>query len=624
MKLACRQKSLCLLTCVSVFMLLIVSCAVGDKNNPGTISDLTIDELTRLLEWTAPGDNGNQGTVTIYFPRYFSDQQVADILGVPNLNGVPFDEIQNAVIDNFNDATQVPDYQVPQSAGNTENFLSPRLDITGNTSYFYSIRSNDETGRSSQPSNVAELTTPLQNVQYVSGEAGSCVGQSVSAGNYNGDKIIQSVCVINSSSGNCTGSGQDISLNDIAIGDPCLGKVYIFYGQNNLTNNGNNVIDVSLADVTIIGNAADGFGASLASTNSLNGASIAQDLVIGAPDFNNGTGKVYVFFGDQNLPSEVNLVDGSTDHFEIEGENPGDNFGFALSNGSGVTNGKTVFIVGAPFYNSDTGRTYVLKGGALDKNTVNQAATKAQAIFTGQQTGGMFGFDIAPLGRVDSGGNDEFGVGAPELGRAYVIFGKSNLQSKDLATDTTDVVVLQGNASDGFGSSIAGDGDIDEDGLGADDVIVGAPGTDSDTGAVFLYSGNDLKDALNQGTVPPVETVYNGISPGDLFGTSVSVFPFLTPGLLSEQRNTAIVLEYMQNNADVGIGAPGIPNGAVYLFFGQENMPATISASDANLTFTGQDGSSGFGSVLEQLEDVNGDQLDDFGVGGSGFINVFY
>ncbi len=329
-------------------------------------------------------------------------------------------------------------------------------------------------------------------------------------------------------------------------------------------------------------------------------------------------------FGDKNLPSVIDLVNGSEEHIEIEGENPGDNFGLTLSNGSGVTNGRAVFIVGAPFYSSDTGRVYVFKGGDLDHNNVNQAATTAKAIFTGQEAGGLFGFDIAPLGRIDNNGSDEFGVGAPELGRAYVIFGKSNLQSKDLATDTTDVLVLQGNAADGFGTSISGDGDIDEDGLGTDDVIVGAPGTNSDTGSVFLYSGEDLETNLKDGTTPVAETEFTGLNPGDLFGTSISVFPFLTPELISEQRNTAIVLEFKVVNADIGVGAPGVPNGTVYIFFGQDDFPATVSASEADLTVTGKDGDSGFASLVENLEDVNGDLEDDFAVGGTGFIDLFY
>ncbi|HSC34065.1 MAG TPA: hypothetical protein VLG45_02225, partial [Thermodesulfobacteriota bacterium] len=117
MTLARKFKSFYFFTLISLIAML-VSCAVGDDKTPGTISDLTSDEITRLLGWTAPGDNGQSGTVTIYFPRFYSDEQVAEILGVPNLDGVPFPEIQEAVRDNFKDATQVPDFQVPQPAGN--------------------------------------------------------------------------------------------------------------------------------------------------------------------------------------------------------------------------------------------------------------------------------------------------------------------------------------------------------------------------------------------------------------------------------------------------------------------------------------------------------------------------
>ncbi len=622
MKFGRKLKSIYIFACISIFAL-VVSCAVGDSSTPGTISDLTADLITRLLNWTAPGDNGNSGTVTIYFPRYLDDGQVAEILGVPNLDGVPFSEIQDAVIDNFKDATQIPDFEAPLPAGSAESFLTPRLDITGATRYFYSIRSNDETGHSSNPSNVAELTTPLRKVRYVSGAAGSCIGRSVAAGNYNGDEITQNICIVENDQDQCSGGGLNIGINDIAVGDPCLGMVYIFYGGNDLTNNGSTTIDVADADVTIIGNASDGFGASLATSNDSGGDKKAQELIIGAPEFNGGTGKVYVVFGSEQLPSVIDLVSGTEEHVEIVGENPGDNFGYTVAQGSGVTNGKGVFIVGAPFYSSETGRAYVFKGGDLDTKAV-VSATNAKAIFTGQETGGQFGFDISLVGHIDSGGTNDFGVGAPGIGRAYVILGNNDLKGKDLATDTTNVLVIEGSADDGFGMSISGDGDIDEDGQGTDDVIIGAPGTNSDTGSVFLYSGEDLKTALKDGTPPVVETEFTGLNPGDLFGTSISVFPFLTPGLLAKQRDTAIVLQFQVSNADFGVGAPGVPDGAVYVFFGQDNFPAQVPAGDADLTRVGKAGDSDFGSVVEGLEDVNGDEEDDFAVGGSGFMNVFY
>lgn len=596
---------------VYVLLLLIftVSCAVGDDTPPATIDDLTSDVVTRILNWTAPGDNGNQGRATIYFPRFLDNEQVAEILGVPSLEGVPFSEIEAAVIDNFNDATQVPDFEQPQPAGSPESFLTPRLDISGETMYFYAIRTNDEVGNSSKPSNVAELSTPLQDVRYVSGEPGGCLGESITSANFNGDENDQ--------------SDQKISINDIAIGDPCVGRVYIFFGQNDLTDSGSTVIDVSNADVTIIGDPMDEFGASLGNTPDFEGDLRAEELIIGAPGFDNGRGKVYVVFGSRELPSVIDLINGDVEHLEIVGENAGDNFGFSVEDGTRVLKGQGLMIVGAPFFGGDTGKVYVFRGPALEKDVENPASD-AGATFTGQSAGGFFGFDLALVGEIDNNSFDEFGVGAPGIGRAYIIFGKSDLQSRDLATDTTDVLILEGEADQDFGFSISGDGDIDEDGEGRPDVIVGAPGTAMDTGSVFLYSGDDLRTAFEDGTDPVVETEFTGITPGGMFGHSISVIPNLTPEIVEKNRQTAIVLEFEVSNADFGVGAPGTPDGTVYVFFGQDDFPATVPASEADITLAGDAGDTEFGNVVQGLGDVNGDQLDDFGVGGPGFIQIEY
>ena len=114
-------------------VLFIVSCSVGDDTPPATTTDMTSDETTRLLNWTAPGDNGNNGRATIYFIRYYDNEEVAEILGVPNLDGVPFVVIEEAVRDNFDKATQIPDNMQPDFAGSPQSFLTYRLDTSGET-----------------------------------------------------------------------------------------------------------------------------------------------------------------------------------------------------------------------------------------------------------------------------------------------------------------------------------------------------------------------------------------------------------------------------------------------------------------------------------------------------------
>ena len=597
-------------------ILFIVSCAIGDGTPPATITDVSSVEVSRLLNWIAPGDDGNKGRATIYFFRYYDNQEVAEILGVPNLDGVPFLVIEEAVRDNFNNATQIPDFQQPDVAGSSQSFLAPRLDLTGELTFFYSILTNDEVGNSSQPSNVVELTTPLQSVKYVSDEPGSCLGDSVGSGNFNGDETF---------SNNNNSFNNDINnfISDYAIGDPCLGRVYIFFGQEDLTNDGSTVIDVANADVTVIGNADDMFGASLAGIPDFDNDVRAEELVIGAPGFDNNRGKVFVIFGSRDLPSVIDLSDSSVERIEVVGENVGDNFGFSVADGNTVTNGQGLFLVGAPFFGSDTGRAYVFRGGGLKKDE-EVPATDAGATFTGEGPGDLFSFDIENVGRIRKNSFDEIGAGAPGIGRAYVILGQDSINSKDLAVDTSDVVILEGSADDSFGISLSGDGDIDEDGEERDDVIVGAPDSNMSTGSVFLYSGDDIDNSSQDGTIPPVETEFTGISPGDMFGASVSVMAQLNFEQEKKKRDTATVLLLQTINADFGVGAPGTANGNVYIFFGQTDFPATVSASNADAELVGEAGESNFGSLVQGIGDVNGDIFEDFAVGGTEFIRTVY
>jgi FG-GAP repeat protein len=596
-----------LLAIIPMFLVLsLISCSVGDSQAPAQITDLSVDEVSRNLNWTAPGDSGNTGRATIYFPRFYDNTEVAEILGVPNLDGVPFSEIEEAVQDNFAGATQVPDFEQPEPAGNPESFLTPRVDLTGELTFFYAIVTNDEVGDSSKPSNVTQLTTPLQSVRYVSGEAETCLGEAVAAGNLSGDL-----------------NDRGISINDIVVGDPCAGIVYIFFGDNDLTDDGSTLIDVSAADVAVIGSADDGFGSSLATLPDFTGDTRADELVIGAPDFDGGRGKIFVIFGSRELPSVIDLSDPEVGRIEVVGENVGDGFGFEVSDADDVVDGGGLFLVGAPFFDGDTGRVYIYRGARLDENT-ELPATEDEANFTGQAAGGLFGFDIALVGRINRNSNDEFGVGAPGLSRAYIIFGSSSLDSLDLAVDTTGVVVLEVDGVPSFGTSISGDGDIDEDGEGRPDVIVGAPEADSDTGAVFLYSGDELLTAFEDGTTTTFETEFTGISPGDRFGNSVSVLDGFTPILEKKKKDTAIVLELEVSNADIAAGAPGTDPGTVYIFFGQEDLPAEVSAADSDINVVGEPGDTEFAQEVMTTGDVNGDEISDFAVGGEGFIQIVY
>ena len=583
--------------------LIVVSCTVGDSTPPGTIEDLIISTVNRLLNWTAPGDDGNSGRATIYFIRFMDDTQVAEILGLPNLDNVPFSEIQDTVINNFGVATQIPDFKRPQKAGSPEIFPAPRLDITGLTRFFYSIQSNDEVGNSSNPSNVAETTTELVDVEYVDDDLASCLGNSIAAGDFNGDE------------------NDNI---DIAIGDPCRGRVYIFFGQEDLTLNGSAIIDVDSADVTIIGNANEMFGSALGMVSNFGGNSNTEELAIGIPGFDNSRGEVFIVFGSIDLPSVIDFTAGDEPDRIIEGENTGDNFGGVIIDGESFTGGGDLFFVSAIGANSSRGNVYLFQGQELNNDDITPASD-AMAVINGQSAGDMFGFSMAIIGDVDDG-FDELAVGSPVASKAYIIPGtnRNNIQNIDLSVDTSGVIVIDGTPGDQFGFSIAGDGDINEDGESDPDTVIGAPSRNMGTGSVFLYSGSDIEEALENGGTLTFSNEFNGITPGGLFGSSLGVFNNLTPIVTTESRPEAIILIFEVSNADFAVGAPGTELGDVYIFLGRDDFPPVVSASEADISLTGDTVGSNFGTAIEQVGDLNMDNLEDFAVGGNDFVNVEY
>jgi hypothetical protein len=602
--------------------------SVGDDTPPATTEDLSFDSISKLFNWTAPGDDGNSGTATIYFFRFLEDTQVESILGVDSLEGVPFSTIQQVVQDNFNDATQMVNELEPDRAGTPQSLPVIRLDILGTRRFFFAMFTNDEVGNSSGVSNVVEVTTPLRPVQFEDSDEGSCLGDAIGSGNFNGDQD--------------SDTPNRFGPDDLVMGDPCLGRVYIFYGGTGLAQLADDgEVDVSQADVTIIGNPDDLFGASVAGIGNITG-DLADELAIGAPGFDGNRGQVLIIRGDRKgLPSIIDLTNGDEPDRVINGENAGDNFGVT------ITLSRRIFI-GAPNAQSGTGKAYEFRGGDIKKNT---PASDARAIIVGESPGDMFGFAIADVGQVDDGSSTDTAISSPGAGKVYVFF---NIREglTELSEDKRDVVVLQGDPADGFGFSISGNGDIvgiieddDDNKFGADtdtdndewdDIIVGAPNSGMNTGSVFLYSGEDINTAKDNGTSPGFVTEFTGLNPGDLFGTSVAVLGDVNPEIGSDKRPEAFILEVTDTNADFVVGAPGISQ--VYLFFGQEEFPVLVDAGEADLILPLADDPPAppeFGKLVFNLGNVLTAPLDetdlneeymglntDFAIGGDGSVRM--
>jgi len=210
----------------------------------------------------------------------------------------------------------------------------------------------------------------------------------------------------------------------------------------------------------------------------------------------------------------------------------------------------------------------------------------------------------------------------------YVLFGKSDFTSIDLSADLSLVTVLTGSAADGFGSSLAGGGDLN--GFidpanpieGPGDLLIGIPGDSLSTGKVLLFSGDDIKAAIGTGVNPPVSSEITGMSPGDRFGASVAVPGDMNPGIDRIVRDEGIILGQILTNADFVIGAPGTTNGTLYFFFGSDTLPSMMTAGDATITINGSSAGLGLGEMLTPLGDVTGDMQRDFAASGDRTLDV--
>ncbi len=213
-----------------------------------------------------------------------------------------------------------------------------------------------------------------------------------------------------------------------------------------------------------------------------------SDVIVGAPLHDNGQGdegRALVYLG-----SATGLA--ASPAWTAESGQPGAQLGSAVSGAGDVDgDGYSDVIVGAPLYDngqSDEGRAFVYRGTAAGLETTPAWTAESQ------QVTARFGHAVAGAGDVNRDGYSDVVVGAPlydhgqtDEGRVYVYHGSA----AGLATIGRTVESNQAQA--GFGGAVAPAGDVDGDGFS--DLIVGAPGYDSeenDEGAAFVYLGTTL------------------------------------------------------------------------------------------------------------------------------------
>jgi len=259
--------------------------------------------------------------------------------------------------------------------------------------------------------------------------------------------------------------------------------------------------------------------------------------------------------------------------YTFNGDSSDQQLGRSVS-GAGDVNGDGFddLIVGAPYYD---GMARVFSG------------TDGSLLFTfnGDNAGDRFGRSVSGADDVNGDGFDDLIVGAfrddnngTDSGSARVISG----------ADGSVLFTLNGdNASDLFGRSVSGAGDVNGDGF--NDLIVGAPYDDNNgtnSGSARVFSGANGS----------VLYTFNGNSVGNQFGWSVSAAGDVNGDGLN----------------DLIVGARFADNNGSY-----SGSARVFSGADGSVLFTLNGDSAGdrFGDSVSGAGDVNGDGFDDFIVG---------
>jgi hypothetical protein len=426
-----------------------------------------------------------------------------------------------------------------------------------------------------------------------------------------------------------------------------VGKSYVVFGG---TGGFAPSIDLATLDgnngFTITGSEAGGnLGTSVSGAGDINGDGFA-DVIVSEPYADVGeivdAGKSYVVFGTgQGFSSTLNVSDlNGTNGFAIDGIAEDDESGTRVSaagdfNADGFAdlaitafgadpNGEEkageIYVV----YGTDQGFSSTLKLSDLDGTNgfviegITEGDYSSRVSAAGDVNGDGFG-DLA-IGAFGADPNDN-----AYAGTAYVVFGRPEPFSDKFnlsQLDGTNGFAVEGiSPFDLSGFSVSSAGDFNGDGF--DDVLFGAPGTDSFTGQSVLLFGKeggfapsinldelDGTDGLAFKGVNAYDFSGNSISSVDINGDGLSDLVFGTPyGDPDDKTNagsTYVVYGRKSINGDEGNNTLNgtISDDTIYAGGGNDQ----IFGSEGVNTLFGQDGNDSIygGSQVDYIYAGNG------------------
>jgi hypothetical protein len=332
------------------------------------------------------------------------------------------------------------------------------------------------------------LNTSLSNADasFLGEDSTSEAGHVAAAGDINGDGINDIII----------GGG----FNDQAAND--AGKTYIVFGKK--TGWGKN-ISLANADASFLGETeGDYSGHRLAGVGDVNNDGI-DDIIIAAhgADANSikNRGKVYLIFGktsgwSQNASlsiAEASFVGPPVMNTSI---------GWNVCSASDINaDGYSDFLIAA----QNKSKIYLILGKSSGWQQDMEIESAAATIFSGETALDHAGYDMRGAGDINLDGKSDFIIGAysndqngVDAGKSYLFYGRSSWTT-NVNLATADASFLGEAAGDQSGFSVAGGGDVNDDGI--DDLLISANLNDQngqDAGKVYLLFGKSNDFVLTE------------------------------------------------------------------------------------------------------------------------------
>eukprot|EP01040_Poterioochromonas_malhamensis_P011861 gene11862-12938_t len=312
-----------------------------------------------------------------------------------------------------------------------------------------------------------------------------------------------------------------------------------------------------------------------------------QDVIIGAPNYNTQTGRVYIVSGGSTLssitlPSTFVTLDGSSANYYAA-------FNLAVVdyNGDGEDD---LLICGFKSSSSTHQVTYLVPGPI----TMSMDFQTTPPITISSGSSYWVGFSAASAGDLNSDGSKDFLLGG---GQVYLVYGSSSLISFQVSPSISGGVVFTSTDND-CTFVVAGGADINGDAV--PDILMGNRAFSSNSGVVYLVYGsgslaNMNLDAMSDSAIG-IAIAAEGT--GDQLGSSVA---FLGDFNGDGPNDFAISAPYASGGSGFG---------KVYIIFGLASGATYTSISLSSLgsggvIFTGSTGH--FGNSITSVADISND-----------------